>query len=309
MFVKRKESLINCINFGHVSVLCLSLIFGTLALAGPFPEDDMENIVMLQMLNPSYKVRGRGPSNFVPDDQIQPLPLESKSWTQQILIEDDAGVLAGVRKNLSDWQDTQEYARAWNLGSTGVYDVESVDEKKAYLQKMILKYADKRLSGEVKNAEEGSALHSVGQAQRALKPNAEAAISDNIKLKFKARILQGKAIMEVKNPYVQYTTTANLKGEVNLDASKEFKELGVNTNANYRADEDNLKVNVVKDFKDLNIQASINYEISEETWTASLQKPIYRKLIGRVSSSQADKEMILGNESNQVMEVMFNTSF
>lgn len=309
MFVKRKESLINCIKLGQLSVLCLSLFVGSVSFAGPFPEDDSENIVMLQMLNPSYKVRGRGPSNFVPDDQIQPLPLESKSWTQQILIEDDAGVLVGVRKDLADWQETQEYAKAWNLESTGVYDVESVDQKKAYLQKMILKYADKRLSGEVKNAEEGSALHSVGQAQRALKPNAEAAVSENIKLKFKARILQGKAIMEVKNPYVEYSTTANLKGEVNLDASKEFNELGVNTSANYRADEDNLKVNIVKTFKDLDVQASINYEVSDEVWTASLQKPIYRNLIGRVSSSQAEKEMILGNESNQVMEVMFNTSF
>lgn len=309
MFVKTKESLINCLKFGHLSVLCLSLISGTISLAGPFPEDDMENTIMLQMLNPSQKVRGRGPSNFVPDDQIQPLPIDSKSWTQQILVEDDAGVLAGVRKDLTEWQQTKEYAKTWNLESTGVYDVQTVDEKKAYLQKMILKYADKRLSGEVKNAEEGSALHSVGQAQKALKPNAEASVSENIKLKFKARILQGKAIMEVKNPYVKYSTTANLKGEVNLDASKEFKELGVNTTANYRADEDNLKVNIVKSFKELDVQASIDYQVSEETWTASLQKPLYKNLIGRVSSSQSEEEMILGNESNQVMEVMFNTSF
>jgi hypothetical protein len=309
MFVKRKESLINCLKFGHLSVLCLSLISGTFSFAGTIPEDDMENIVMLQMLNPSLKVRGRGPSNFVPDDEIQPLPLENKTWTQQILIEDDAGVLVGVRKDLAEWQETQEYARTWNLQSTGVYDVETIDQKKAYLQKMILKYADKRLSGEVKNAEAGSALHSVGQAQKALKPNVEASVTENIKLKFKARVLQGKAIMEVRNPYIQYSTTANLKGEINLDAAKEFKELGVNTSANYRADEDNLKVHVVKTFKDLDVQASIDYQVSEETWTASLQKPLYKNLIGRVSSSQADKEMILGNESNQVMEVMFNTSF
>lgn len=309
MFVKKKVTPILCLNFGHLSVLFLSFIFSSLAHCGPEPIDATENMVMLKMLNPSYKVRGRGPSNFVPDDQIEPLPLESKTWTQQILVEDDAGVLSGVREDLNTWQSTQEYAKTWNLESTGVYDVDSIDKKKSYLQRMILKYADKRLSGEVKNSEAGSALHTVGQAQKALKPNAEAAVSENIKLKFKARLLQGKAIMEVKNPYVDYSTTANLKGEVNLDAKKEFKELGVNTSANYRADEDDLKLNVVKTFKQLNLQAQIDYEVSNESWTASLQKPIYKRLIGRVSSSQAEKEMILGAESDQTMEVMFNTSF
>ncbi|MBK24160.1 MAG: hypothetical protein CME70_09190 [Halobacteriovorax sp.] len=309
MFVKKKVSPIHCLNFGHLSVLLLSFLFSNLALCESQPQDDMENLVMLKMLNPSYRVRGRGPSNFVPDDQIEPLPVESKSWTQQILVEDDAGVLVGIKKDLAEWQETQEYAKTWNLESTGVYDVDSVDTKKAYLQRMILKYADKRLSGEVKKAEEGSALHTVGQAQKALKPNAEANVTENIKLKFKARVLQGKAIMEVRNPYVEYKATTNLKGEVHMDARKEFKEIGVETNANYQANDDDLKVNVIKNFEDFNLQAQIDYEVSQENWTASLQRPIYKKLIGRVSSTQSEKEMILGGESNQRMEVMFNTSF
>lgn len=309
MFVKKKETPIFCLKFGHLSVLILSCLFSSLSFADLEPQDDIENLIMLKMLNPSYRVRGRGPSNFVPDDEIQPLPLESKSWTQQILVEDDAGVLKGVQKDISAWQEKQDYARAWNLESTGVYDVDSVDEKKAYLQKMILKYADKRLSGEVKKAEEGSALHTVGQAQKALKPNAEAALTENFKLKFKARVLQGKAIMEVKNPYVDYSTTTNLKGDVDMNAAKEFKEVGVKTAAHYKATEDNLKVNMIKSFEDLNLQASIDYEVSDENWTASLQRPIYKQLIGRVSSTQSEKEMILGDESEQRMEVMFNTSF
>lgn len=309
MFVIKKVSPIFCLNFGHLSVLLLSILFSNLAFCGFEAQDDQENIIMLKMLNPSFRVRGRGPSNFIPDDQIQPLPLEDKKWTQQILVEDSAGVLVGIREDLSKWQRTQEYAKMWNLESTGVYDVDSIATKKAYLQRMILKYADKRLSGEVKNAEEGSTLHSVGQAQKALKPNAEASVSENIKLKFKARVLQGKAIMEVKNPYIEYVSSANLKGEINLDAKKEFKEVGIKTAANYRADQDNLKVNVVKSFEELNVQAQIDYEVSNESWTASLTKPIYKKLIGRVSSSQSEEEMILGGESNQVMEVMFNTSF
>jgi hypothetical protein len=135
MFVKKKVSPIFCLKFGHLSVLLLSFLFSNLAFSEVEPQDDVENMVMLKMLNPSYRVRGRGPSNFVPDDEIQPLPLENKTWTQQILVEDDAGVLKGIQKDLSKWQEKQDYAKAWNLESTGVYDVESVDTKKAYLVK------------------------------------------------------------------------------------------------------------------------------------------------------------------------------
>lgn len=304
MFVKKKVSPINCTNFGHMSVLLSLLFFSGLSLAG-----EKANSITLEQLDPTIKTLRRGPSNFVPDIEITPLPLQDKSWTQQILVEDDAGVLVGVRDNLDKWQKRQEYAKTWNLESTGVYDVVSVETKKAYLQKMILKYADKRLSGEVRKAEKGSTLHSVGQAQKALKPNAEAKISENIKLKFKARVLQGKATMTVKNPYVDYSTTANLKGEINMDAKKEFKTIGLKAYANYRADADELKVKAVKNFETLNVQATIDYEVSNESWTATLEKPIYKRLIGRVSSSQSERKMILGNGSNQRMEVMFNHAF
>src|SRR5690606_16227783 len=125
----------------------------------------------------AQKSPSRAPANFIPDDQIEPLPLQQRLWIQEILVEDNSGVLETTRNNFMHWHEKEEYVRKWNVEATGDLATPSAEWKRSYLMKQMLKYVDKRISGEIKNAEEGSTFHTVGKVEQALRPDAEAKIS------------------------------------------------------------------------------------------------------------------------------------
>lgn len=241
------------------------------------------NVELLQGLNPFTKSNTRSPSNFVPNDDIEPLPFQNRKWTQDILIEDDAGVLNSMRDQFMGWKKTEEYARNWNIESTGLFKVATEEERKTYFNKRILKYADKRFSGEVKKAEKGSTLHRVGKVHKALRPQTTASITDNIKIRFKARVLQGKIIMKVENPYVQYESSVNADGRIRMHAKKNFKALQIKT--------------------------SMDYDIKEEEYVARVERPITQKLSARVSSVQNHKDVAFSGPANKTVELLFSHAF
>ena len=283
MNVKRLKLLQPYKKFTQLS--CMGLILGKMIVCSAFAgETQKSNIELLQNLNPLKKIRSRGPNSYVPADEVEVVPsLEQESWMNKILVEDNSGVLRGVRNDIKNWEEKDEYAKLWNLKSTGLYETPNQAAKKQYLDKKILKYVDKRISGEVKNAEEGSALHRVGQVQKALKPNAEAQISKRIKLKFKARVLQQKAIVRVDNPWVDYNSEINADGQVQMNMHKDIKSLGVKTN--------------------------VQYQLSEETWVATVDRPLNAQWTARVSSSQTDKDMAFSEDSNRTVQLLYNLSW
>ena len=191
--------------------------------------------------------------------------------------------MAGMRNTLESWDREAEYARMWNLESTGLYVIRDQGDRKAFFNKNLLKYADKRLSGEIKEAEEGSTLARVGKAQKALTPKAEVGVSESVKVKFKAKVLQAKAFMIVKNDYVNNSTEVDITGNVKVNVNRDIASLGVNT--------------------------GVDYQVTDGQWVARVDKQLSENWRTRLSSSQLDDEMAFSKSSDTRVEFMFSQAF
>jgi hypothetical protein len=238
---------------------------------------------ILEAFNPNHRIQTRGPQSHMPDVDYAPAPERLTFWYENILVEDSSGVLVSMRKDFDRWEEQEEYVKNWNLESTGLYAIKTGESKKNYFNKRILKYVDKRISGEVKRAEKGSALASVGKAQKALKPNTKVSISRNIKLKFKARILQGTAIMKVVNPYVDYKATYSFS--------------------------DGVKMNMKKEFKGVRATASVDYKPSDKQYVTNFDKSLTNRVSARVSSTQSHDTGIFSNDSDSRIQLMYSSPF
>jgi hypothetical protein len=193
------------------------------------------------------------------EEEVLTIPLENTGifTNEKIFAEDDAGVMRDMSATFGAWEKTENYARVWGLESTGLYKTPSIEQKQKYLSVKILRYADKRLSGEMKNAPEGSTLNAVRNVEKNLRPNAAVNVSKNFGFKFKARVLQGKAIVEVKNPWVECNATVNVKGKTRVITRKEFKELGLSSGAEYSVNDSKLLTYVDQQLTD-NVKARLS---------------------------------------------------
>lgn len=229
------------------------------------------------------KKANRGPASAIPRDDMESLPLENKIWLRNVFVEDSSGVMTGMAAQLNEWDRVEEYRRNWDIQSTGLYETPDRERKKAWFNRMLLRYADKRLSGELKHAEEGSTMQRVRAVKQALRPNTEAQISNNIKLKFKARIIQLRAIMNVINPWVESETTFNARGEVNSRLAKNFKDLGV--------------------------RAELNYQVTDGVYNAQISKPLSQNITAVVSSAQSDREVAFADMDRNTVQLIYSTPF
>ncbi len=213
-----------CPNFRHLSlftILSLTYVASVACFAGEVTKTT------------SLK---RGPASAF-EEEVLTVPLETKPVVKTIFAEDDAGVMKGMKDSLASWEATEEYAKTWHLESTNLYNTPSTSDKKKFISKNLLRYADKRLSGEMRNAEEGTTMHSVASVEKSLRPNANVAVNKYISLKFKARVLQGKAIMEVRNPWVDCNATVTANGKMKVLTKKDFNQLGTSTGVEYNVNE------------------------------------------------------------------------
>jgi len=204
----------------------------------------------------------RKPAN-VPDEEVLLVPDFDKPLLLTIFAEDDGGVMKGMRDSISSWESTDEYAAKWNLKSTGLYNTPSADEKRRMIAIKLLKYADKRFAGEMKNAEVGSTMYNVGKVEKSLRPNTE--------------VLQGKAVMDIKNPWVECSTTVAATGKVNVVTKKDFKELGLTTAA--------------------------EYSVNEAQWIAYADQKITENVKARLSSTQSSHTMMFENDAEKKVEL------
>lgn len=228
-------------------------------------------------------IQMRSPASTVPDDEMTSQPLTERVWLESFFVEDDEGVLRGMKNYLNENEKKEEFVKNWRLESTGVYEYASKKDKEKYINRQILKYADRRLTGEVKSAEKGSTWEKIGSAEKTLRPNTQVEISKDYSIKFKARLLQGKAFMELKNPYMEQVTTLHLNGKVTMLTRKQFKDLGIETAA--------------------------EYTVNNNMWEARLDKNLTENLKGRISSSQSADQMFFTNDADKKVEMIYNTSF
>lgn len=201
----------------------------------------------------------RRPASIEEEVLTVPFEIEQRS-VDNLFIEDDAGILKEMRGSINKWEQDEEFAKLWNLESTGLYDSPSSNDKNKYLAKRVLRYADKRVSGEMKKADTGSSFHKLGQMEKQLRPNASVAVNKYLAIKFKARLLQGKAIVEVKNPWVEANATISANGKAKILTKKDFKQLGMSSGA--------------------------EYSITDSEWVAFVDQAISSNIKARVSSSQ-----------------------
>lgn len=194
------------------------------------------------------------------DEEVLTVPLsndESFFTNDNMFAEDDAGVMKDMKASLGAWEATEEYARVWNLQDTGLYNTPTTSQKGKYISKKMLRYADKRFSGEMKKADEGSALHSMSRVEKNLRPNAAVNVSKNFGFKFKARVLQGKAIVDVKNPWIECNATVAVNGKAKLITRKEFKEVGMASGAEFSVNDSTFLTYVDQQVTD-NVKARIS---------------------------------------------------
>lgn len=229
------------------------------------------------------KVKGRGPASAVPSDDIQPVPATHEAWLSSVWVEDSAGVMNEMRNNFTAWREREQYRQNWNIESTGYYDTPNRKYKKKWFNRMLLRYADKRLMGRIKNAKKGSALSKVRTMKTALKPNSTASISKNFKLKFSAKVLKGRAYMRLINPWVKAETEFTLNGRVYSRFQKNFKELGIDTKLEYRLHQNN--------------------------YTASVRKPLGHNITAMVSTTQSVAKSSVANSANSIFQLQYYTSF
>ena len=188
-----------------------------------------------------------------------------------------------MKSQIAGWEKREEYVRNWDLESTGLYVLPSNGEKRRHFERFLLRYLDKRLSGEIKKSEEGSTLRKVGEVQKALSPKAEAAFSKNFKIKVRAKVLQRTAKVILDNPYVDSHADIDSRGNVNVNVSRNIAALGVHTH--------------------------VNYQLQNEAWSATFDRQITGNLLGRISSSQSQRDMAFSGRSDTRLELLFNKSF
>lgn len=261
MNFKMKLNSLGCPFFRHLSMFTILTLLSASASA-------------LTTMNAT----SRSPASAF-DEEVLTVPLEQKIVVQSLFAEDDAGVMRGTRDQLNAWENTEEYAKLWDLESTNLYKTPSTTDKTKFITKSIMRYVDKRIAGEVKNAAEGSTFHAVGQVEKSLRPNASVPVSKYISLKFKARILQGKAIVEVRNPWIDCNATVGANGKMKVLTKKDFNQLGTST--------------------------GFEYKVNEAQFVAFIDQEINKNIKARISStSQAD-----GNDADKRLEMTASFPF
>lgn len=225
----------------------------------------------------------RRPANYIPNDEVNVAPYEDGSWINQIFVRDSAGVLDNVSSDLERWEEQERFEEVWGVQMQGQQSAPTLDQKKSYLSRQLLKYADKRLGGEVKKAEKGSTLHKVGKVQQALRPDSTVSFSDRFKLKFKARILQGQASVYLINPYFENSLDVNFSGHAVLRVSKKFKPLQLSTD--------------------------VRVDMHNKTYATRLSRPVAKNVRAEVSSDRKLEGAPFESDANNKIQLKYFTAF
>jgi hypothetical protein len=252
----------NCLSFQQVSVFT---VLSLLALS--YNISAKQNLVE------------RRPAAI--EEEILTIPLEQSETSY--FAEDDAGIMKGMKESLDSWEKTEEYADIWDLQSTGLYTTPTINQKRKYIANRMMKYADKRFSGEMKKADDGSTLHKISRVEKQLRPNASLAVSKFISLKFKARVLQGKATVEVRNPWLECSATVAANGKAKVITRKDFSLLGLAT--------------------------GVDYTVNSSEWIAYADKQVTQNIKARISSTQENGEGFMSNDAEARVEMTASFPF
>ncbi len=168
-----------------------------------------------------------------PDNQVVS-PYQSSSWLQELLIEDQTGTLGEVKNQVRTWQTHDEYLENWDMEDVASNSSPDEHARKKYLKRRLLKYLDHRVRGELKDAKKNSAfLRGIDEAQQAVSPSGSVSVN-NVKVRFSAQLLRGRAMLRLVNPYLHFTTHFRSNGEIVIHMWREFADWKIRSDLDIR---------------------------------------------------------------------------
>ncbi len=201
-------------------------------------------------------------ASFVSQDEVIVVPREEDSWYSTTMIDDDNGIMNSMRVDIKRWQEQERFLDLWGLEKSGLFEEVSIEDKRGRISRDMLRYADKRLSGEVKKADKGSNLYRVGQAQKTLSPTSTVSLFSGYAIKFQVRALQGKGTIIFKNPYTNTYLETTVGGRREFVTERWFNPFGFRTAVNVRLDKSTYFTTFEQIITE-NIRASL---VSEQGW-------------------------------------------
>jgi hypothetical protein len=184
----------------------------------------------------SARAGRRDVASFVSQDEVIVVPRQEESWYQNNIIDDNQGIMNAMRVDIRRWQEQGMYLDLWGLRKTGIYPETPPEVLTARVRRDMLRYADKRISGEVNKAEKGSNLYRVGQAQKTLSPSTQVSIFEGYSIKMQVRVIQGKTTFLFNNPYMKTYMEVTLGGRREFVTEKWFFDI-FRAAVNYRFDQ------------------------------------------------------------------------
>ena len=118
------------------------------------------------------------------------------------MLEDDRDILLNIKKTTRTWDQEEYFIEFWRLEDTAIYTPLPLEKKKSYLEKNMLRYADKRLAGEIRQSKKGTTLHQIGRVQKTLRPQTKVQLSPLYRIRLRAKVLRGLIMLKLENPYV-----------------------------------------------------------------------------------------------------------
>ena len=186
------------------SVRLLDRVFYVLALVAPMTQAQDICLADLAYSNADLDfITPRGPSFAVPDDGDIIVAMGPEHFHETFLVEDDRGVLKQIKVTMHRWSSDEHFAQLWHLEDIGLYLPPPMEERKRFLEKHMIRYADKRLSGEIKKAKKGSSLHQVGQVKKAIRPQSRFQLAEDYRLRLQGKVLRGLIQLKLENPHIK----------------------------------------------------------------------------------------------------------
>ena len=251
-----------CMKFRQLKLLLFSVL-----VLGFIAESDASNY--------------RAPQNYVPDTDLF-ANYQEDSFFSDIWKNDHNGVLRNLKLRINSWEKQEKYNFNYGLSNYDESVRPSIDQKRRVIEKGLIKYLDKRLMYKVKNASKKSSLSKVRSARKALRPSSTTSISKNLKIKFRAKLLRGRANVLFINPWVNATAQFSLSGKMEFNLRKEFQAPQILT------------------------QVNINFH--NEEWTALMQKSISKSLKAQILSIQPTKSFAL-DDADRRIQLIYQKNF
>ena len=294
-----------CIQY-RPSVRILDMAISLILLVLSFPGQGQSPSLSFQALSYSQIDRDftapRHPSFYAPRDREIIIPLDFEvPWNQEnVLLEDDRDVLLNIKKTTKSWDQEEYFIEFWRLEDTGIYKPVPLKEKKSYLEKNMLRYADKRLAGEIKKSKEGTTLHKMGKVQKTLRPQTKIQLSPLYRIRLRAKVLRGLIMLKLENPYIDETQL-------------EFKALNKASFWDKKSYVGRAKLHLKQPFGENNLYLShIEYRFYEGRWKWQIQrefKEVAPGLAIEFSAEQNHGQSPLNRASDKTGRFIYEITF